>query len=95
MFALCTAVTRLRPCVRAYSKANLRDARRGLLGDDLDRLDDAGNDLVLETAVEILRVFADDDDVDVLEARDDVRHRLHRPQIGVEVERLPQPDVDR
>ena len=66
MLALWTAVTRLRPCVRAYSKANRRDARRGLLGDDLQALDDARHDLVLEPRVEVLGVLAHDDDVDAL-----------------------------
>ena len=45
-----------------------RDARRGLLRDDLQGLDDAGHDDVLEAAVEVLGVLADDDEVDALEA---------------------------
>src|SRR4051794_5439036 len=73
----------------------LRDARRGAFGDDLDRLDHARDHFVFESAVQVLGVLAHDDDVDVFEARDDVRHRLDRPQIRVEIERLAQPDIDR
>ena len=65
MLALWIAVTVLRPCRRACSNANSRDARRRLLGDDLQALDDAGHDLVLEAGVEILGVLADDDEIDV------------------------------
>ena len=79
---------------RAYSKANSRDPRRRLLGDDLQALDHAGHDLVLEPGVEILGVLADDDQVDVGEAARDARQVPHRPEVGVEVERLAQPDVD-
>ena len=71
-----------------------RDARRRLLGDDLQALDHAGNDLVLEARVEILGVLADDDEVDALKAARDALEVLDRPQVGVEVERLAQPDVD-
>ena len=53
---------------RAYSNANSRDARRRLLGDDLEALDHARDDLVLEAGVEVLGVLADDDQVDVREA---------------------------
>ena len=41
-----------------------RDARRGLLGDDLQALDDARDHLVLEPRVEVLGVLANDDEVD-------------------------------
>src|SRR3954468_28155 len=49
----------------------LRDPRRGLLGDDLDALDNAGDDLVLEPGIEVFGVFADDDQIDALEPRFD------------------------
>ncbi len=45
MFALWIAVTFFRPCRRACSNANRADPRRGALGDDLQALDDARNDL--------------------------------------------------
>ena len=66
MLALWIAVTRLRPCVRGVLEREPRDARRRLLGDDLQALDDAGHDLVLEPGVEVLGVLAHDDQVDVL-----------------------------
>ena len=65
MFALWIAVTFLRPCRRAWSKANSRDPRRRALGDDLQALDDARHHLVLEAGVEVLGVLAHDDEVDV------------------------------
>ena len=71
-----------------------RDPGRGLLGDDLQALDDARHDLVLEAGVEILGVLADDDQIDVLEAARHAGEVAHRAQVGVEVERLAQPDVD-
>ena len=94
MLALCTAVTFLRPRRRACSKANSRDLRRRLLGDDLQALDDAGHDDVLEAGVEVLGVLADDDEVDACEARRHRRQVPDRPQVGVEIERLAQADVD-
>ena len=52
-----------------------------------------GHHHVLEAGVEILGVFADDDEVDVLEARRHRRQVPHRPQVGVEVQRLAQPTL--
>jgi hypothetical protein len=82
----------LAPVRRAYSKANLRDARRALLRDDLQALDDAGNDLVLEPGIEVLGVLAHDDQIDAWN-RAARRQVPHRPEIRVEVERLAQADV--
>ena len=45
-------------------ECELGDARRAFFGDDLDALDDAGDDFVLEADVFALGVFADDDQVD-------------------------------
>ena len=45
-----------------------RDPRRRLLRDDLQALDDPGDDFVLESRVEILGVLAHDHQVDVVEA---------------------------
>jgi hypothetical protein len=50
--------------------------------------------LELDARVQILGVLANDDDVDVLEERADARVALARADLRVEVERLPQPDVD-
>ena len=71
----------------------VRDARRRLLGDDLQALDHARHDLVLEAGVEILGVLAHDDQVDALEARVDAGQVPDRPQVRVQIERLAQPDV--
>ena len=51
--------------------------------------------LVLDPGVEVLGVLADDDQVDVVEARADARVRLARPHLRVQVELLAQADVDR
>ena len=75
-------------------EGELRNPRGRLLRDDLDALDDPGNDLMFEPGVEILGVLADDDQVHVGEAALHARKILHRPEIGVEVERLAQADVD-
>ncbi len=44
--------------------------------------------------VEILGVLADDDEIDALKAARHAVDVLDRPQVGVQIERLPQPDVD-
>src|SRR3984957_14570969 len=71
-----------------------RDARRGFLSDDLQALDDAGNDLVLEARVEIFGIFANDHDIDAVEARFHAGEILDRAQVRIEVEGLSQRDVD-
>ena len=95
MFALWIAVTRLGFVPARVVEGEAGDARRGVLRDDLQRLDDAGHDLVLEAAVEVLGVLADDDEVHVLETALDRRQVLDGPQVRVEVERLAQAHVDR
>jgi hypothetical protein len=50
--------------------------------------------LVLDPRVEVLGVFADDDQVDVLESGPDARIRLTRTHLRVQVEALSQRDVD-
>ena len=64
------------------------------LGDDAQAFDDAGHDFVLQAAVEAFGVFADDDQVDVFVARRHAGHRSGRPVVGVELQLLPQLDVD-
>ena len=85
----------LAPVPPRVIEGELRDPRGGALRDDLQGLDDSRHDRVLEAAVEVLGVLADDDEVDVLEPAGDRGHVLDRPEVGVEVERLAQPDVDR
>ena len=63
-------------------------------GDDLDALGGVGPDHVLDARVEILGVLAHDDEVDVLVARVEADHRPSGPEVGVQVERLAERDVD-
>ena len=94
MFALCTAVTFRRPFATAYSKAKRAirsEAARVMI-------------LMLSAAswptmcsmpgVQVLGVLADDHEVDVLVAALDAGHRPRRAQVGVQVQRLAEPDVD-
>ena len=95
MLALWTAVTRLRPCRRAYSKAK-RAMRSEAFSVMIFRLSTTpGDHDVLEAAVEVLGVLAHDDQVDLLEAGGDARQRAQRAQVGVEVELLAELHVDR
>ena len=94
MLALCTAVTFFRPRRRACSKANSA-IRVDALSVMIFRLSTTpGHDGVLEAGVEVFGVLADDDQVDAAEARRHRRQVPDRPQVGVEVERLAQADVD-
>lgn len=63
-------------------------------GDDLERLDDAGNTLVLQTAVFTLSVLSDDDQIDILVAGVVARDILDQADGGVDVELLAQGDVE-
>ena len=94
MFALWIAVTVFRLSRLRELERELCDAPRGARGDHLDALDDAGRHLVLDPGVEVLGVLAHDDDVDAAERRLHPRERPDRPQVRVEVEVLPQRDVD-
>src|SRR5919109_3274799 len=51
--------------------------------------------LVLDPGIEVFGVLADNDEIDVVEARAHAHVALARPHLGVEVECLPQGDVDR
>ena len=70
------------------------DPLGGRLGDHAEAFDDAGHDFVLQAAVESFGVFADDDQVDVLVARRHAGHRSGGAVVGVELQLLPQLDVD-
>ena len=71
----------------------LRDAGGGFERDDLQALDDARHDLVLETGIEVLGVLAHDDEIDVLVARRHTRDVPDGTEIRKELERLAQADV--
>jgi hypothetical protein len=70
------------------AKREARDPLAAGARRDLEALDDAGHDLVLQTGVEPLGVLPDHHQLHVLVAGSDPRHRAHRPHRGVEVEAL-------
>lgn len=75
-------------------EGELGDALRLGAGDDLERLDDAGNALVLETRVLTLGVLTDDAQVDVAVARRVAGDVLDQGDAGVDVELLAHGDVE-
>jgi hypothetical protein len=76
-------------------EGELGDALRLLAGDDLERLDNAVDRLVLETRVLALGVLTDDAEVDVLVAGLVTGDVLKEDDRGVDVELLAQSDVER
>ncbi len=70
------------------------DPLGGRAGDDLDALRGVGADHVLDARVQVLRVLANDHEVDILVARLETLHRAGRPQVRVQAERLAERDVD-
>jgi hypothetical protein len=75
-------------------EGELGNALRLLAGDDLERLDDAADRLVLETRVLALGVLTDDAEVDVLVARLVAGDVLEQDDGGVDVELLAEGDVE-
>ncbi len=75
-------------------KGPARDARGGLFGDDLDALDHAGNDLVLDAGVQSLGVFADDDEIDAGIAGGNAGKIADGAEVAEEFELLAQLHVD-
>src|ERR1700686_1799287 len=71
-----------------------RNARGGLLGNNLQALDHPGDNFVLESRVQAIRILPNDDEVYVRIARGDVGQIANRTEVGVELELLPQGDVD-
>lgn len=76
-------------------ESELGNALRLLAGDDLERLDDAVDRLVLETRVLALGVLTDDAEVDVLVAGLVAGDVLEEDDRGVDVEFLAESDVER
>jgi len=76
-------------------EGELGDALRLGAGDDLERLDDAGDGLVLEARVLALGVLTDDAEVDVLVAGLVAGDVLDQDNGGVDVEFLAEGDVER
>lgn len=75
-------------------KGKLGNALRLLARDDLERLDDAVDRLVLEARVFALGVLTDDAEVDVLVARLVARDVLEEDNGGVDVELLTESNVE-
>ena len=76
-------------------ESELGDALRLLAGDDLERLDDAVDRLVLETRVLALGVLTDDAEINVLVACLVAGDVLEEDDRGVDVELLAKSDVER
>lgn len=75
-------------------EGELGDTLRLRAGDDLERLDDAADRLVLESRVLTLGVLTDDAEVDVLVARLVAGDVLEEDDRGVDVELLTQSNVE-
>lgn len=71
------------------------DALRGLAGDELNGLDDAVNDLVLDTRVLALGVLSDQDSVDVIVGGLVASDRSAGTEVGKEVEGSSKGQVER
>src|SRR5581483_7771882 len=76
---LMNAVNALALMFARVFKGEAGDARGSLGGDDLQALDDAGHDLVLDAGVKAFGVFANDDEVDVGITRRNVRKISYGP----------------
>ena len=85
----------LAPMLARIAKRKLRNPRRRLLRNDLQRLHHARNNLVLQPGVQILGILAHDHQIDVRIARLQPRQILHRPEVRKQLELLPQRHVDR
>ncbi len=82
----------LAPLAAGVFKSRARDACGCRSGDDLQAFHNAGNQLVLDSGVEVFRVFTKDDHVDrqVLKAALESWQHLDRPEIHVHVQLLAQ-----
>ena len=71
-----------------------RDAGGGLFRDDLQALDHARHDFMLDPGIQALGVFPDDDEVHAGIAGRNVRQVVNGTKVGVELELLAQGHVD-
>ena len=76
------------------AERKLCDPCRRALGDDFQAFNDAGHDRVLEAGVQVLGIFADDDEIDPFEAGRHAGQVRNGPQVGVQVECFSKADVD-
>jgi hypothetical protein len=79
---------------KGESEGELRNALRLGAGDDLERLNNAGNALVLETRVLALGVLTDNAQIDILVTSLVARDVLDEGDRGVDVELLTHSDVE-
>src|SRR5579864_2249599 len=75
-------------------ESETRDAGGGFRGDDLQALDHAGNNFMLDAGIKALGIFANDDQVNVRIASRNVRKIANGPEVCVELEALAQLDVN-
>jgi hypothetical protein len=71
------------------------DSLRRLVGNELDRLDDSGNELVLNTTVLSLGVLSDEDGVNVVVGRLESLNGGARSYVGEQVEGSSEGEVER
>ena len=75
-------------------EGELGNTSAGLLGHDLQALDHARHNFVLQSGVETFGVFAHDDQIDVWIARGNMRQIADRPEVCVKLKLFPQRDVN-
>ncbi len=81
------------PLPRIFERES-RHPRGRFFGDDLQALDDARHHLMLQPRVQVLGVFANDYQINVLESGFHALEIFHWPHVSVEVQRLPQAHID-
>ena len=94
MLALWMAWIFLRLNLRAYSKANLRDAGRSFFGNDLQALDHTRHYFMLDARIQSLSVLAHHDQIDIGILGGNARQINNRPEVGEQFELLAQGHVD-
>ena len=82
------------PILPRKLKRKPRNPRRRLLRNNLQALDHARHHGVFQSRIQILGVFADQNQIDAQKPRLHAFQVLHRPHIGVQVERLAQRHVN-
>src|SRR4029078_943019 len=70
------------------------DSGRSFFGNDFQALNHAGHDFMLDSRIQAFSVLADQDQVEPGIAARDVGQSAHRPEVGIEVERFSQSDID-
>ena len=75
-------------------ESETRDAGGGFRGDDLQALDHAGNNFMLDAGIKALGIFANDDQVNIRIASRNVRKIANGPEVCVEFEALAQLDIN-